>query len=385
MGNSVSLSSQKVFEKELESVNAIVNSIIDDKNVFRNTDYNFLSQDVCEKHTVVLEGELNKHLKVSLQELGTNLYLIPSNDSNNKTTIKGSRISKKDICEKISSHYMKILYILTLIKYVYDLENQGDYSIAGIIFRNVKIVDDIMSIDFCSMTQKDYSQKTQDYKIDFGQLEGMSFFVDYVLDKHESKVFVNVLRSLLSRSTKGNTRQQVCQLIKNNRINRDGIYQIEKMFQQKFGSALQCNGESRSKTTAQGTDRIAMPKRPNLFMRIEKGNPVFLKEYCYNVNQIVIKMDTNKSKTVVDAFKTMQTNYKNNIKDIEGFMTKLVARNSGKESKYILRDITKQDLDSLIDNVKSTIKLFYIQSIVDYQHLLDIAKNNQNIQINKES
>jgi hypothetical protein len=380
MGNSVSLSSRKVFEKELDTLNTIVSSIIDDKNVFRNADYNFLSQDVCERHTVVLEEELHKHLKVSLHELGTSLYLIPNNDSNNKTTIKGSQTTKRDICAKISSHYMKILYILTLIKYVYDLENQGDYSIAGIIFRNVKIVDDIMSIDFCSMNQKDYSQKTQDHKIDFGQLEGMSFFVDYVLDERESKVFVDVLRSLLSRSNKGNTRQQLCQLVKSKRISRDGISKIEKLYQQKYGVVMQCSDESRRKTTVT-PGKSTNPRRPNLFMRIEKDNPVFLKDYCYNVNQVVFKMDSSKSKVVTDAFRTMQANYKNNVKEIESFMNRLVTKNGG---KYILRDITKQDLDLLIDDVKSTVKLLYIQSIVDYQHLLDIAKNNQNIQINKD-
>ena len=95
MGNKISLASHKVFEKDLQYLSTMVNAVIDDKNVFKNNDYNFLSKDVCERHTLVLEDELNKHLKVSLQTVGTSLYLIPNNDSNNKQTIKGTKLTKR--------------------------------------------------------------------------------------------------------------------------------------------------------------------------------------------------------------------------------------------------------------------------------------------------
>jgi hypothetical protein len=385
MGNKISLATHKVFEKDLEYLTTLMNAILDKNNVFKNNDYNFLSKDVCEKHTLVLEDELNKHLKVSLQTVGTNLYLIPNNDSNNKQMIKGTKLTKREICEKISNHYMKILYILSLVKYVYDIENHGDYSVAGIIFRNIKIVDDIMAINYCSMPQKDYSQKTQNFKIDFGTLEGMSFLIDYVLSKEETKAFVDIIRAILSRSPRGIVRQQTCALLKNKKLRKQDINKVEELYKQRFGTKLECPSEGSSKAEQKEAlelkDSNVSIKRPNLHMKVEKDNPVFLKDFCYNVKEIVIMMNRSTNKEVVEAFKTMQTNYKENLKSIEGLMNRLIGK---KGSSYELRDITKYELDDIIYDVKSTIKVFYIQSIMDFQHLLDIAKNIQNIEVNKE-
>jgi hypothetical protein len=385
MGNKISLASHKVFEKDLEYLTTMVNAILDKNNIFKNNDYNFLSKDVCEKHTLVLEDELNKHLKVSLQTVGTSLYLIPNNDTNNKQTIKGTKMTKREICEKISNHYMKILYILSLVKYVYDIENHGDYSVGGIIFRNVKVIDDIMAINYCSMPQKDYAQKTQNFKIDFSTLEGMSFLIDYVLSKDESKTFIDVLRSILSRSPRGIVRQQTCAFLKNKKLRKEDIRKVEELYSQRFATKLECPLDNSYKATQGETLTVkegdVSSKRPNLHMKVEKDNPVFLKDFCYNVKEIVIMMNKPNNKGIVEAFKTMQSNYKSNVKSIESLMNRLVMK---KGTTYELRDITKYELDNIINDVKSTVKLFYIQSIMDYQHLLDIAKNIQTIEVNKE-
>ncbi len=387
MGNKISLATHKVFQKDLEYLSSVVNGILDKNNTFKNNDYNFLSKDVCEKHTLVLEDELNKHLKVSLQTIGTSLYLIPNNDSNNKQTIKGTKFTKREICEKISNHYMKILYILSLIKYVYDIENHGDYSVAGIIFRNIKVVDDIMAINYCNMPQKDYSQKTQNYKIDFGTLEGMAFLVDYVLSKDETKTFVDILRSVLSRSPRGIVRQQCCSLLKNKKLRKDDIHKVEELYQKRYGTKLECPLDNNNK--AKNNDALMINnndinvsiKRPNLHMKVEKDNPVFLKEFCYNIKEVIIMTNKSSNKEVVAAFKQMQNNYKDNLKSIENLISRLVVK---KGQNYELRDITKYELDDIIYDVKSTVKIFYIQSLMDYQHLLDIAKNIQNIEVNKD-
>jgi hypothetical protein len=383
MGNKISLATHKVFEKDLEFLTTVVNAILDKNNIFKNNDYNFLSKDVCEKHTLVLEDELSKHLKVSLQTVGTSLYLIPNNETNQKQTIKGTKFTKKEICEKISNHYMKILYILSLIKYVYDIENHGDYSVAGIIFRNIKVVDDIMAINYCNMPQKDYSQKTQNYKIDFSTLEGMSFLIDYVLSKDETKTFIDVIRSVLSRSPRGIVRQQTCALLKNKKLNKQDIDKVEQLYQKRYKTKLECplNNDKINKSNEDLVinENVSI-KRPNLHMKVEKDNPIFLKEFCYSVKEIVIMMNKSSNKEVVEAFKQMQDNYKTNLKSIESLINRLVVK---KGQNYELRDITKYELDNIIYDVKSTVKIFYIQSIMDYQHLLDIAKTIQNIEVNK--
>lgn len=373
MGGKLSLPLRDVFKYELSSVNQVVNNILSEDNVFRNSNYNFLSQNVCAKHTLVLEEELNRHLKVQLQSLGTGLYLIPTSDT--ATTSQGKKISKKDICAKISNHYMRILYVLTLIKYVYDLEHHGDYSIAGIVFRNIKINDGIMSITHCTMPQKDYSQSTKDNKIDFGTLEGMTFFVNYVMDKDEGKAFVDVLKVLLSRGSRSEVRKSVCAMLSHKKMDVALIRQVEQAFKEKYGSELQC---------ASFETKEQSHKLPNLYMRVESNNPVFLKDYCYNVNAVIVKTDDSKNKVVTNAFKKMQQNYKANISNIERLLNKLVIK-TARTGNFELRDLDKPSLDIIVDEVKSTIKLFYIQSIFDFQNLLDVAKNNQNIEVNRES
>jgi hypothetical protein len=328
----------------------------------------------------VLEEELGRHLKVKLQTLGTGLYLIPTGDT--AITSQGKRISKKDICSKISNHYMRILYVLTLIKYVYDLEHHGDYSIAGIIFRNIKINDGLMSITHCSMPQKDYSHNTKDNKIDFGTLEGMSFFVNYVMDKEEGKSFVDVLKAILSRGPRGEVRKTVCGMLAQKKLNVTLVRQVEQAFKDKYGSELQCANTPVASAQDQQLQAMVNRKLPNLFVRVERNNPVFLKDYCYNVNDVIVKTDSANNKIVMATFKKMQQNYKTNISNISGLMDKLVVKTGS--GQYELRDIGKTELDVIVEDVKSTIKLFYIQSILDFQNLLDIAKNNQNIEVNKE-
>jgi hypothetical protein len=380
MGGKLSLPLHQVFKQELVGLNELVNNILTEDNVFRNTNYNFLSQNVCAKHTIVLEEELGRHLKVNLQSLGTGLYLVPTSD--NVLTSQGRRISKRDICAKISNHYMRILYLLTLIKYVYDLEHYGDYSIAGIVFRNIKVKDDIMSITHCSMPQKDYSHSSKDNKIDFGTLEGMSFFVTYVMTKDEAKVFLEVLRSILSRKPRGEVRKTICNLLRQKKIDSSLLKQIEQAFKNKFGSDLQCSSIGNSSVKTSNIPSTTSQERlPNLFMRVGKDNPIFMKDYCYNVNDVIIRLDSAQNKLVMNAFKTMQQNYKTNIANIERLMDKFVIK---QRSGYTLKDIGKHELDIIADEIKTTIKMFYIQSIIDFQNLLDIAKNNQNIEVNIE-
>ena len=57
MGNQVSSpekNDKNIFEKELQHINDIVNSIVTEKDLFKNRDYNFLTQDVCNQHYILM-------------------------------------------------------------------------------------------------------------------------------------------------------------------------------------------------------------------------------------------------------------------------------------------------------------------------------------------
>ena len=375
MGNQVSMyKDTNVFNKELQYINEIVNSVISEKNVFKNRDYNFLSNDVCNEHYLLMENELSRHLKVEVQNLGTSLYIIPKDS---ELTYHKRNINKKEICQKISQHYMKILYILCLVKYVYNLEQSGDFSISGILFRNIKIVDNIMEINFCNVPQKDYNKPIQDaYKIDFSRLEGLQFLTQYFLDPNESFAFIKVFRKLLSRSSKVAVNTQLCEYISSGKYSAEHIKDIEKLYLNKFNQKLTCKAATNSSAT-----EYHGRKKVNLNMYVEKDNPIFSKEYCYEMHKYVIQLNMPYGKKVIEQYNIMKANNSKNMKAIEKLIDLIVLKN--KDGSYSLKDIDKITLDKVIYDVKDTIKTYYFQSIADFQKLLDIGKNTPNINIIK--
>lgn len=372
MGNTTSNTSEGktkyIFENELSGLNAIVNNIINDEDLFKNQNYNFLSKDVCNQHYILMENELNKHLKVNLGELGTALYLIPKEHETK------SKVNKKEICQKVSYHYMKILYIICLIKYVYNIEQHGDFSISGIIFRNIKIVENIMEINFCNVPQKDYRKDVKDaYKMDFGKLEGLKFLTQYFLEQNESSAFLKVMRGLLARSGKNQVKNTFCKYISNGALS--NIKEVEKMYMDKYNEKLICKDDVKEDAVKSKRGSV------NLFMYVERDNPIFSKEYCYEMHKLVIPLTSQNGKKVHDQYKIMKTNYKNNISNISNLLNMLVDKNENGD--YELKDISHRDVTQVIDNVKNTIKTYYIQSIYDYQMLLDIGKQTPNINMIK--
>lgn len=381
MGNASSRTSPNmhVFEKELKRLNAIINNIMTDDNIFKQSRYNFLTHDVCNNYITIMEDELNKHLKVQLQDVGKSLVLIPKSHE--------SHVNKKDICKMISNHYMKILYIITLIKYVYNVEKHGDFSISGIIFRNVKILDNIMEISFCNVPHKDYSRKQSDmddktdiYKIDFGKLEGLQFLSQYFLKPEESQSFIKMMKTLLAKGTKSEFRHAVCEAAKNGPLN---VKEFEVLYQSKYGERLSCKDNYKPQhrgAVPMDHANVTMKKKvPSLLMKVEAHNTVFHKDYCYEIRSYVIPLQNRDGKKVLDLYNRMKSNYDKNIVAIHAVVDKLVEQDSS--GGYNLREVSKSDLDIIIDTTKSVIKTYYIQSIIDYQNLLDEARKVKNLNI----
>lgn len=380
MGNASSTSSpsMNVFEKELKQLNYVINNVLTDDNIFKQSRYNFLTQDVCNNYIMIMEEELNKHLKVQLQDVGKSLVLIPRSHE--------SKVNKKEICKMISGHYMKILYILTLIKYVYNVEKHGDFSISGIIFRNVKIVDNIMEISFCNVPHKDYTRKQSDgddktdvYKIDFGKLEGLQFLNQYFLKPEEAQGFIKMMKTLLAKGSKYEFRNAVCDAVQYGSLN---LKEFESMYAAKYGERLSCKEYHKSKTNkaASSDGVITMNKKvPSLLMKVDANNSVFHKDYCYEIRSYVIPLHTKDGKRILDLYNRMKSNYDKNIAAILAVVDKLVQREPS--GIFNLREISKTDLDTIIDMTKSVIKTYYVQSILDYQILLDEAKTVKNLNI----
>jgi hypothetical protein len=257
---------------------------------------------------------------------------------------------------------------MCLVKYVYNLEKSGDLSIAGIIFRNIKIVDDMMQIYFCGLPHKTYDKSSSNsdvYKIDFSKLEGLKFFTQYFLTATESQTFIGILKTVLSRANASKVKTSICHYI--NTHGAKDLGTLESLYLSRFpNNKLHC--DIRNKKQNGGS----------LLLYIEKDNPVFLSDYCAAPVKIVIKLNTVEGKKILGMYKKMLANYDRNIEEVYTLLHKVVHKNN---SVYELSDIDKTKLDKIIDEVKLKIKVFYIQSIFDFQNLLDMAKNTPNIHI----
>jgi hypothetical protein len=391
MGNSTSkLNHKTVFEKELPKLNTLINDIINDKDIFKNKQYNFLSQDICQNYQIVLEEELSKYLKLDIKNLGASLYIIPKNtDADNHEKLTKYKLTKAQVCEKISNHYIKILYIMCLVKYVYNLEMTGDLSIAGIVFRNIKIVDDMMQIYFCGMPHKNYHNKDPKTasKIDFSKLEGMKFFTHYFLDPEESYTFINILKNILAKSSSNKIKQSICEYLSQHGAK--DYSALEKLYKIRYpNEKLNCAYQSKhhAKYHAGGGSvnvnaNLTPPTDPKLFIYIEKDNPIFLSDYCAAPIKLVVKLNTPEGKKLLAHYKKMLASYEHNVASIYSYLTRMVHKNPHTKI-YELRDIDKHELDMIIHDIKLKIKEFYIQSIFDFQNLLDMAKTTPNIHIN---
>ena len=358
MGNSQSQTGKGqektgVFKKELESISHIIGNIVSEKDTFRNKNYNFLSEDVCKQHYILLQNELQKHLKVDLQSLGASLYIIPKSDEDK---LSKYNITKPELCQMISSHYVRILYILCLIKHVYNLERFGDMSIAGIVFRNIEIVDDMMKINFCQTPQKDprkdFSHNTQ---IDLGMVEGINFFTEYILDREEANSFIKMMRYIFSRKRKEFS-EYICLLSARNKVTKKEFKEFEKSFSEGYTCSPQKGGSG------------IIDKN----VEIVPENPILSSNLCFSAsNPIRLKINTKEGKKVLDKYNLMKKNYQANINEINKLLNMITTKEAG---NYILRDIKKEHLDEIISEVKTRVKQFYIQSILDFHSVLDIAK-----------
>lgn len=356
MGNvsSVSSRSKHVFQQELIDLKKIVNTMIlpgqegdYKKSVFLQNRHSFLTKDVCDNYAVMFSDRLQKYSKVDLQNLSSSLYLIPHT--------KGSK--KIEICDKIAEHYTKILYILSLIFYIYDLENDGDLSIAGIVFRNIRVIDDLMEINYCESPQRaeQFSSKNKDV-LDFSRLKGLEFFVKHMLEKNESCAFLSVFKDVLGRK---NT-QKIIGTIKKHDFDHTTIKDLEIL----FGTKL-CQSSHSPKSTKSSV---------SLNVHVAKNNPLLAADLCYSPKKIIVKLNTKEGKILENVYKSFITHYEKNVKNILSCVQKLVTSDSVPD----IRPVTSSELENIKNDVCRYIKVFFIQSVIDYQRILDTAKTLPN-------
>jgi hypothetical protein len=376
MGLNVSKQTQTsdIFQKEMGKINHLVNAILNEQDTFRRKEYNFLSEHVCSKYQVVLQSELSKHLKIHLTDLGDSMYLIPKAEDDASKI----QMTKTQVCEQISNHYIKILYILCVIKYIYNIAKNGDGSFGGRIFRNIRIVDNMMEVLYCNAPQRDLQKGLQNKKMDFEVLDGFKFFSKYILSPKESRAFMKIMRKILAKESKTVIKTAICEAANAKMLSTEEMNVLGTLFKRNYNEQMSCMRGSSYVPIHDEDHGVAA----NTQVSVAKNNPIFAKELCPAIETHVVSLNTKEGKELMTLYAQMRERFTKNIKRVENIVHRLVTKTS---DGFELNNISSTQLNEIIEETKICIRLFMIQSLFDYNHLLNKVKNIPNVKVSVNS
>lgn len=308
-----------VFGKELEDINKIINDIISSNKTFNDERFNMFLKGKCDEQTIVFEKKLLKYPKIHLQSLNEYIYLVPNNIMN-----------KKELCHEISVHYTHILQLIHTIKYIFDIENEGNMSIAGILFRNIKFIDDLIEIGYCATQQEELNFMNQG--VDFDNLSGFKIFTKYILDNEEKKKFIKQLEAVFNDDEKTTMKKLFCH---------------DKQYQNILN--IQCGGSS--------------------YVKINNNNPILSWNLCINNKSYISKRNSDINRKI-NKFKN---DYIKNVNEVLSVLNTLVYN---KDNIYYLKHINKEEYDIIKNKLKNTIIKFFIISIKNFKSVLDEVKKS---------
>jgi len=381
MGNLTSKQNENfkgVFGKELELLNNICYSIINkDTNKFNKNEYNMFMNELNNNHLLILEKNLNKHLKVDLENLNSSLYFVPKQQPNviDFVSDKGmfskenKFIKKSEIASMIGNHYSSILNMVKTIANVYDIEGGGDYSIAGIVQRNIKLENDLLVVNYCNMSQFDYKDNKKVDKVNFSNLKGIKLLTG-MMTKDQANAFTKHLGLILSEnSPTSKLEDSICKMNTQYKTN-----DFSKLYKTKKGISLDCSTKKHFSNSSE----------LDFFLSVSKNNPILAANKCLDKKKVIINMkDKNiskQSKQLYKLYDTFQSNYKTNINNVFTNLYDVIDIKN-----FIIKDISNSDLQNSMINLKQHLIKFYMNSLMDYKNLLNHAKKIGSVNINKNA
>lgn len=328
-----------VFEKEYAEVRGLLTDILGEDDLFRNRKYNMFLKGRCDEMTMIARKRLERHPKFEVQSLRDDLYVVP-NDELNET--------KKSMCNAISMHYTRILKLFFVVKYIYDVETHGDYSIAGILLRNVQMRDGLIETRYCGTAQEELG--SFDKGVDFSKLSGFNVFVNDFLNVHERGVFLGHLRELLQKGDMRYLRRWICKDFLVPKARYAQIYRQPVTCPKAGGGRARTGGNVES----------------SIFVKVAERNPILSWQLCASPKTFVSKENPR----IMKAIKHMQARYRANIEQVGSALGRLIER-SADGGVVNLRSITNTELTEIENAVKRAVVEFFVESFVNFRHVLN--------------
>ena len=181
-----------LYKKELLSLSDIINNIIINEKSdpsFKKQEYNLLLKDTCNNYALFFKENLNKLPKMALKNLASELLLVPT--QNEIVYVgKSSSLHKAELCNRISTHYVKILNVLNSIYGVLGLSNNGQNNVCNLAMTSLMMpTPNGVSVRFCEDKQ---------YDIDINNLVGISEYLNMLIETEPTNeaYIIKFLKSL---------------------------------------------------------------------------------------------------------------------------------------------------------------------------------------------
>ena len=336
-----------VFEREYDEVRTLLRGILTDGDLFRNPKYNMFLKGKCEEMTLVARKRLERHPKFQVQSLRDDLFVVPNDDMSD---------TKHNMCNAISMYYARVLKLFYVVKYVYDVETHGDYSIAGIVLRNIQTRDGLVEARYCGTPQEELG--SFDKGVDFAKLSGFQVFVNDFLTSREREVFLGHLRELLRKGDIRYLRRWVCKDMLVPNASYAAIY----------GTKIQCGG-GKGGGGKGGGGKGGGGTDASILVKVAENNPVLSWQLCSTPKSHFAK----ESPQITKAIRHMQKRYRDNIERVRKELESLIERPSAAsvgDASFGLRSVSHEELGKIERRVKGAIVEFFVEAFVNYRHVL---------------
>jgi hypothetical protein len=182
-------------------------------------------------------------------------------------------------------------------------------------------------------------------KLDLSQLSGFSTLMDDVLSKDESRVFKNLVASLLLEKTM--------------RLN-----ESDKLIMKKFETFDNDINDMHVEMRQKGGNQ--------LLFAVSENNPIFSTDTCYIKKKYILP----KSKVILKKLQKQEDDFLNIMGILNTLLGDMVIKNAA-DGSLELQLMTEKQLEALENKAKKTLMIFYLQSIVNYNIILKSAEKMQ--------
>ena len=352
MGN---LTSSYDYKKPSAKLNDVIGAIMFDDVLD--------SQERCmSDYHMLLGSELKKMKKIEIKALKDSVYFVPD-----QLALHTQRdiLTKRDLCEKVVSHYGRAVDVVRVIKRVYDTENSGVDSFWARVREENVVMDrankKIVEVRFCERAASD--------EVDLAkEVRGFGEFVS-LLTLQERNVFLTQFSSIVDGTfAKATAPMLQCG---------DELFSATD-YRALYGSLPMPQNCKRYREISHLADKTSKVVADKTTTSKALTTPFLRRDACERTRTLGVEhLDAKDKALVARIYRESNTRAQKNMADVSALLNDLVR--GSRATGYALRHVNARELDALVLRAKRIVSRYYLSTIYDFDRIVGIAKaNNKN-------